>query len=393
MAVGFGGENILLKSTEPNFVRDVIKTYAELVSTTANHENNYDVGHIVYCEETKSHYVFLGAGYHGCEDFEGDAWRRMDHMLAFTGIENLVDHVQFSSNSDVAPIAGKFMLLNDNCLFYGMDDNTPQLISANLDSEEDLQSLVDAGVFVLTGGVVTIGGTDLYYVNHDEVLVRIANNDDIESLRNTIASKQDKLNTSTKLFTLNGTNIYFGGSATIETGGGDNIPIIGISELDAQIETGEYEVLGDGIEHDMPTDSVTEGLSCYAAGKLLVFNNDYEDIDRRISFQVLFVSLSFHTVSGSVDRSGVYIRKSTPMNQSWGSWQRLLTTEDTTGGGGSGGSDCSCNFVVVEGSDEFEDFGDWSAAVVVGEELETSGTVANEELMTSGSVNSEELIM
>lgn len=280
-SVSFLGSNIKLNSTEPNFVRDVIKTYAELVSTTANHENNYDVGHIVYCEETKSHYVFLGAGYHGAEEFEGDAWRRMDHMLAFSGIENLVDHVQFPSNSDVAPIAGKFMLLNDNCLFYGMEDNTPQLISANLDSEEDFQLLVDAGVALLTGGVVTIGGTDLYYVNHDEVLVRIANNDDIESLSNTIASKQDKLSSSTKLFTLNGTSVYFGGSATIETGGGD-----------------------------------------------------------------------------------------------------------------SSGSDCSCNFVVVEGSDEFEDFGDWSAAVVAGEELETSGTVANEELeLTSGLVSTEELIM
>lgn len=263
MAVGFGGENILLKSTEPNFVRDVIKTYAELISMNANHENNYDVGHIVFCEETGEHYVYLGSGYGGSENTVGDTWRRVDHFLKFDTITNFQDQLSIGGFP-----YGKLALVNNKALIYAGED-FPVLLAAKFDSVNDISEWEDLGV-ALEGAYVSIGGHP-YYINGNYEVIKISDERDL-------SDKQDKLSTSTKLFTLNGTNVYFGGSATIETGGG-------------------------------------------------------------------------------------------------------------------GGSDCSCNFVVVEGSDEFEDFGDWNTAFVSGEELETQGSVSGEELEVQGTVANEELTM
>lgn len=51
------GENIVLASTTPNFARDKVKTVSDLRWVKVKH---YDIGHIVYCEEDKRHYIFRG---------------------------------------------------------------------------------------------------------------------------------------------------------------------------------------------------------------------------------------------------------------------------------------------------------------------------------------------
>ena len=51
------GENLTLKSSQPNFERDKVLKLIDLKLAKPKH---YDIGHIVYCDETKSHYVFRG---------------------------------------------------------------------------------------------------------------------------------------------------------------------------------------------------------------------------------------------------------------------------------------------------------------------------------------------
>lgn len=50
------GTNFLLKAPLPNFDRDVIDTYEELISV--DRKGEYAQGHIVYCNETDSYYSY-----------------------------------------------------------------------------------------------------------------------------------------------------------------------------------------------------------------------------------------------------------------------------------------------------------------------------------------------
>lgn len=49
-------ESIVLKKSQPNFARDMVKTIQGLKEVSTRH---YDEGHIVYCEENGVHYKFM----------------------------------------------------------------------------------------------------------------------------------------------------------------------------------------------------------------------------------------------------------------------------------------------------------------------------------------------
>lgn len=51
------GESIVFKSTSPNFDRDSVKSLQNLKEVNTR---QYDIGHIVYCEEDGIHYKFMG---------------------------------------------------------------------------------------------------------------------------------------------------------------------------------------------------------------------------------------------------------------------------------------------------------------------------------------------
>lgn len=383
MAVGFGGENILLNSTEPNFVRDVIETYDELVSMVANHHNNYDVGHIVFCKETGEHYVYLGSGYGGSELTEGDSWRRVDHFLKFDSIADFQDQL----NSVGLPY-GKLALVDSRALFYAVED-CPVLLAAKFDSVNDISEWEELADVSLEGAYIRIGGKP-YYINGNYEVIKISDERDL-------SDKQDKLDANTELFTLNGNKVKFGQSVSIETGGGSVLPTINARELNDKFATGEFILYDEevGVQHDLPIDANYASVS----GRLQVYDTYLSGLDDTCCVQVLTMACRYGdgvNYENNKDSYGIFIRKGKLYNEGWYEWERVLTSSDQLGGDGGGdssGSECSCNFTIVEGSEEFADFGDWNTSVVVGEELETQGTVSNEELETQGTVANEELTM